>query len=109
MLINGLKSNKGLDLRSPSTKFNLMRKLQEVKELNNSSDEETENHKVAGDNEDDVRYHPDHPFAQSQQALPPNITRSGIELRSVNDFSRLFINEEDEEDEDSCPEEIENT
>lgn len=34
------KQGKMLDLRSPSTKFSLMRKLQAVKELNNSSDEE---------------------------------------------------------------------
>jgi len=43
-----------LDLRSPQTKFNLMRKLQEVKEQNNSSDEEDKEHFVAGDIQDDV-------------------------------------------------------
>jgi hypothetical protein len=38
-------SKRGLDLRSPQTKFNLMRKLQEVKEANGEhiSEEESEN------------------------------------------------------------------
>jgi hypothetical protein len=39
---NGGRIQKGLDLRSPQTKFNLMRKLYEVKELNHSSEEENE-------------------------------------------------------------------
>jgi len=50
--VNGGKANRGLDLRSPQTKFNLMRKLQEVKELNNSSDEEE--HRVAGDPQEEI-------------------------------------------------------
>ena len=36
----GGKPCKNLDLRSPQTKFNLMRKLKEVKEQNNSSEED---------------------------------------------------------------------
>lgn len=33
---------RGLDLRSPQTKFNLMRKLNAVKEQNNSDEEDQE-------------------------------------------------------------------
>ncbi len=40
-MIAATNQNRVLDLRSPQTKFNLMRKLQEVKEeLHGSSDEE---------------------------------------------------------------------
>lgn len=37
-----IKTGRGLDLRSPHTKFNLMRKLNAVKEQNNSSEDEEE-------------------------------------------------------------------
>ena len=37
-----LTKGRGLDLKSPHTKYNLMRKLNEVKEQNNSSEEEEE-------------------------------------------------------------------
>lgn len=39
---NNWKNNKVLDLRSPHTKFNLMRKLQAVKELNHRFEDDLE-------------------------------------------------------------------
>ena len=57
-----LNTSKHMDLRSPLTKFNLMRKLQEVKEQQSDDDDYSDT--------------------------------------AVNDFSRLFIHEEDDEDEE---------
>jgi hypothetical protein len=65
-----------------------MRKLYAVKELNHSSDE---------DNDEQFNE-----FAreENQNAFTGNYEPSshGIEMRALNNFSRLFINEEDEED-----------
>ncbi|CDW84940.1 UNKNOWN [Stylonychia lemnae] len=111
-LINGGKQQRGLDLRSPQTKFNLMRKLQEVKELNNSSDEdEIANHTIAGSQMDEMtRFNNGMSSMDNTRILSHNgtqihtgrgMTNNGgqqIDCRIQNDFSRLFINEEDEEE-----------
>eukprot|EP00347_Sterkiella_histriomuscorum_P008212 403345949 len=99
-LNNGGKPLRGLDLRSPQTKFNLMRKLQEVKEQNHSSEEDEEelrDSQVAGYQLNEYRRIQQN-VAQIQQHQSQQI-RGPLMLRAVNDFSRLYINEEDEDDE----------
>jgi hypothetical protein len=62
-----------------------MRKLQEIKDNYAAG---SEDQIIEEELEDLQAYH------QNQNA----VYSGGIELRSVNDFSRLFINEEDEDD-----------
>jgi hypothetical protein len=99
-LINGGKPMRGLDLQSPQTKFTLMRKLYEVKEQNNSSEEdniEDDEGEVAGSQFSLYR-----PGGESTEQFNVQFNPSQpVELRAVNDFSRLYINEEDAEDEES--------
>ena len=89
-----------------------MRKLQEVKELNNSSDEdEMPNHTIAGSQLDEMNRlnnggisSMDNSRLLSQNMTHFNSGRIGVSAMGANenyrnsqDFSRIFINEEDEE------------
>ena len=127
MLVNGGKPlSRGLDLRSPQTKFNLMRKLQQVKESNeefHSSDGESqldEGHEMIieenhNDEDEELLLH--HNRQRDSQVagfnpdpegshLPQNIydEHGGVEMRAVNNYSRLFINNEDEDGDDESQE-----
>ena len=70
-----------------------MRKLNEVKEQNNSSEEEEdeENQQIRAtvNGFDMVDDHQNRFYTSNHENC--------VELRSINDYSRLFINEEEEE------------
>lgn len=88
-----------------------MRKLQEVKEqfggygndenvIEENQYEEEDNAGV-GSFSSREEYHPEvagsvEPIVRGGNIIRPD---GGIEMRAVNDFSRIFINEEDEDDE----------
>ena len=77
-IISATNQNRVLDLRSPQTKFNLMRKLQEVKEeLHGSSDEETFQ-------------------ADATESFSHNRATHGLNA----EFQRMYINEESVEEEE---------
>lgn len=70
-----------------------MRKLQAVKEQNNSSEEEDDHTGRFND------YAMNEELNYQQQQLSNADPSRGVELRALNDFTTMFINEEDEAEE----------
>ena len=52
------------------------------------------------------RFHRDYPMDIQQHMSLQSYPRGGLELRSLNDFTRMFINEEEDEDDQESADEI---